>query len=114
MKEHQTRWSVKEMCCIFGVSNSGYYNWKSSKKSAGVIVNEKLKERISILFHEMHGQMAGSPTITADLHDDPEFETVHRSRVAALMKEMGLKSKIQKKFTVTTDSNHKKWIADNL
>jgi len=34
--------------------------------------------------------------------------------VASLMREMGLKCKIQKKFVVTTDSDHKEWIPDNL
>jgi putative transposase len=58
--------------------------------------------------------MAGSPTITEDLHDDPKFKTVHRSRVATLMNKMGLCCKIQRKFTVTTDSRHDEWIADNL
>ena len=33
---------------------------------------------------------------------------------AALMKEMGLRCKIQKQFVVTTDSDHKEWIPDNI
>ena len=114
MMEHQTRWNVNEMCHVLGVSDSGYYNWKNREKSQRAIMKEKLKNRISILFHKKHGQMAGSPTITADLHDYPEFKTVHRNRVATLMNEMGLCCKIQRKFTVTTDSKHDNWIADNL
>ncbi len=34
--------------------------------------------------------------------------------MASLMREMGLKCKIQKKFVVTTDSDHKEWIPENL
>ena len=30
------------------------------------------------------------------------------------MKKMGLKCKIQKQFVITTDSNHKEWIPDNI
>ena len=58
--------------------------------------------------------MAGSPLITQDLHDDPEYQSVHRSRVAALMKGMGLRCKIQKKFVVTTDSDHNESIPENI
>ena len=46
----------------------------------------------------------GSPMITADLHDDPEFCDVGKNRIARLMKEMGLKYTALKKFVVTTDS----------
>ena len=34
----------------------------------------KLMNRISELFYLKHKQMAGSPLITEDLHDDPEFK----------------------------------------
>ena len=70
--------------------------------------------RISELFYLKHRQMAGSSLITRDLHDDSEHQRVHQSRVAALMKEMGLRCRIQKKFVVTTDSDHKKPITENL
>ena len=70
--------------------------------------------RTSELFYLKHKQTAGSPLITQDLHDDPEYQSVHRSRVAALMKGMGLKCKIQKKFVVTTDSDHNESIPENI
>ncbi len=50
--------------------------------------------------------MAGSPMITADLHDDPDFYDVSENRVAGLMREMGLKCKTLKKSVATTDSKH--------
>ena len=70
--------------------------------------------RIRELFYIKHKQMAGSPLITQDLHDDLEHRSVHRSRVAALMKRMGLRCKIQKKFVVSTDSDHNMPIAPIL
>lgn len=114
MKRHHTHWRVAEMCRILGVSQSGYYSWRIRVKSTRSTIRERLKDRISVLFHEKHGQMAGSPTITQDLRDEPEYSNIQRSRVAALMHEMGLCCKIQRKFTVTTDSKHKEWIAGNL
>ncbi len=102
------------MCKTLTVSESGFYGWIDRKKSKQQCAKEELMDKISDLFHNTHGQMAGSPLITQDLHDDPRFKTVHRTRVAKLMKEMGLICKIQKKFVVTTDSNHNKPVAENL
>lgn len=58
--------------------------------------------------------MAGSPLITADLHEDRQFSSASRPRVARYMKEMGLKCKTVKKFVVTTDSKHTEPVAPNL
>ena len=102
------------MCHNLKVSASGFYDWQGRSKSGRRVAKEKLMTKISELFYLKHKQMAGSPLITEDLHDNSEYKTVYRSRVAALMKEMGLKCKIQKQFVVTTDSNHKEWIPDNI
>jgi len=114
MKEFRSQFPVVKMCQNLNVSESGYYDWRSRSKSSRQSVKEKLMRKISELFYIKHKQMAGSPLITEDLRDDPEYKTIHRSRVAALMKEMGLKCKIQKQFVVTTDSDHKEWIPDNI
>ena len=102
------------MCQNLEVSQSGYYEWLTRPKSSRRIAKEKLRAKISELFYLKHKQMAGSPLITEDLHDYPEYKTVHRSRVAALMKEMGLKCKIQKQFVATTDSKHREMIPENI
>ncbi len=102
------------MCQVLIVSVSGFYDWIDREKSNQQLEKEELMETISDLFHNKHGQMAGSPTITQDLRDLSQYKTVSRSRIAKIMKEMGLICKIQKKFVVTTDSNHNKPIAENI
>lgn len=102
------------MCQVLTVSVSGFYDWIDREKSIRQLKKEELMNKISDLFHNTHGQMAGSPTITHDLHDDPRFKTIHRSRVAKIMKGMGLICKIQKKFVVTTDSSHNRPIVENI
>lgn len=103
-----------KMCKSLGVSESGYYDWSNREPSETEIFRERLKDKIRYLFYEKHDEMAGSPLITEDLHDYDEFKSVHRSRVADLMRSMGLICKIQKNYVVTTDSNHDNWIAENL
>ena len=114
IKQYRSEFPVVRMCHNLKVSASGFYDWQGRSKSGRRVAKEKLMTKISELFYLKHKQMAGSPLITEDLHDNSEYKTVYRSRVAALMKEMGLKCKIQKQFVVTTDSNHKEWIPDNI
>lgn len=114
IKSHRLSFPVVKMCRIMNVSPSGYYDWSNRIKSNRTIQRDKLKSRIKDLFQNKHAQMAGSPTITADLHDESEFKTVHRSRVGTLMQQMGLVCKIQKKFVPTTDSDHDEPVAENI
>jgi putative transposase len=104
---------VKKMCHMFNVSESGYYRWRKAPLSSLKIENKRLETRIKALFEE-HKGMVGSPMITADLHEDPEFSKISRNRVARHMKQMGLRCRTVKKFVVTTDSKHKKSVAPNL
>lgn len=61
-----------------------------------------------------HRGMAGSPLITADLKEDPEYSKISRQRVARVMKEMGLRCRTVKRYIATTDSKHNDPIAPNL
>jgi len=113
IEKNRLSFPVKKMCHMLKVSQSGYYRWRKAPLSSLKIENERLDARIKELFSE-HKGMVGSPTITADLHEDPEFSKVSRNRVARHMKEMGLKCQAVKKFVVTTDSKHKEPVAPNL
>lgn len=102
-----------KICRVLEISVSGFYHWLKRPYAAKAVENERLKDRILQLFTEHRG-MAGSPMITADLHDDPEFLNVSRNRVARLMREMNLKCRSIEKYVVTTDSKHTYPVAENL
>ena len=113
IKGNRSSFPVKKMCHVLKTSPSAYYRWRTPSFSPRRSETERLKLRIKQLF-EQHNGMVGSPMITADLHDEPEFSRVSRNRVARLMREMGLKCRTVKKFVVTTDSKHNEPIAPNL
>lgn len=113
IKTNRSVFPVKKMCQILEVSRSGYYAWGSRPESKRSIENKELRQRILELYIE-HGQMAGSPMITADLQAEERFGKVSRTRVARKMKEMDLRCKTVRKFVVTTDSSHKEAAAPNL
>lgn len=98
------------MCKHMKVSKNAYYNWLKSK---GKVKESKiiLKQRILILFEESK-QIYGSYRIQKML--ERENLVYSRSYVAILMKEMGLRSVLKRKFVVTTNSNHEHLISNNV
>ena len=112
MKAHQEEFAVERMCKVFGVSRSAYYDWQSRKPSKRALENQVLKATIQEL-HQQTKSRLGSPKLTLELKDRGLL--VSRPRVARLMKQLGLRSIISKKFKVTTtDSNHGHLPSENL
>lgn len=104
MKAHQHEFAVGKMCEVFEVSRSGYYNWLNRKPSKRQLENRQLKSTILELHRQFKFRL-GSPKMHYELKDRGLYAS--RPRVARLMKKMGIKSIIHKKYKVmTTDSNH--------
>lgn len=98
------------MCKVLKVSRSSYYNWLTRNPSRQSIKNLELSDRIKKIY-ELSRRTYGSPRVTIKLLE--EGFHVSRPRVARLMKKLGLKSIIRKKWTITTDSRHKYPIVEN-
>ena len=102
---HRSQFSVKKMCRMLSISESGYYRWLRQPESKRTIDNKELIERIKELYAE-HKGMAGAPMITADLKKEERFSHVGLNRVARLMRENNLRCKYVKRYKATTDSRH--------
>lgn len=104
MKEHQGEFAVEKMCDVFDVSRSSFYDWLNRKPSKRVLENEVLRQTIQEVTEQTRSRL-GSPKLTLELEDRGIF--VSRPRVARLMRSMGIRSIISKKFKVcTTESDH--------
>lgn len=88
---------------MLGVSTSGYYDWLDRPESTRDIKNRQLKSKLKA-FHKVSRFTYGSPRLHRDLLDDGESVSVNR--VARLMKQSGIQSKMAKKFIITTDSKN--------
>ena len=108
--EHRTQWRVEEMCRTLQVSRSGFYAWVGRSPSARTQERHRLDARIRTLF-AAHRQVAGSPKLTAALHQDGE--RISRTWVARRMQALGLRSKTRRIFRVTTNARHAYPIAPN-
>lgn len=100
------------MCKCMMVSKNAYYHWHKTKDRQ---INETprmvLKKRIRFHF-EKSNEIYGSCRIQKELEREDIFFS--RSYIALLMREMGIKSVLRRKFVVTTDSKHTLPIAANV
>ena len=87
------------MCWLLNLSRSGYYAWRKRPRSFRRVENDRLEWEIRRLYAEGRGEY-GSPTITEALRQ--EGFRVNHKRTARLMRQMGLFSKVTKRFKRTT------------
>lgn len=108
---HKTEHSINSMCKELGVKRSGYYSWLQRGKSEREKRNLWLEHKIWFIFQESC-QRYGSPRIIAELKAQGIKCT--KKTVAKIMKYLGLKSKIRRRYKITTNSKHKFPVAKNL
>ena len=111
IKNHAKIFPIEKMCKVLKVSQSGYYRWKTAAISQRLQKKTVLKEKITAFYFESK-QRYGSPRITMELNI--LGYKISRITVAKYMRELGLKSKLSKKFKVTTDSKHNYLLVENV
>lgn len=99
------------MCRVFEVSRSGYYRWIRRKPGRRQLDNQSLDAQIRQIYVESRGRY-GSPKITRELRS--RGRRVGKNRVARRMRHAGLRSKVCRKYRVTTNSKHRFPVAPNL
>jgi transposase InsO family protein len=99
------------LCRFLKVSRSGYYDWLDRKKSDREKQDQDLKKNLKVFFLEGR-EIYGSRRLKQRFAQTSI--TVSRRRISRLMKEENLFCKTAQRIKATTDSNHKKPIADNL
>lgn len=99
------------MCKVLEVGCSGYYKWKNKPISNRTHRKNQIKRQITSIYFASK-QRYGSPRITIELN--ALGYKISRITVAKYMKELGLRSKLSKKFKVTTDSKHNYLVVENV
>ncbi len=94
-----------------GISRSGYYAHVKRPESKRSQRQGFMLENIRRIHGESYG-IYGSPTITVALNNDGIQAS--RGMVSRLMRKNSIRSRIVKKFKVTTDSKHNLPVAENL
>ncbi len=103
IREQSAFYRAARLISVLGVSASGYYDWLRRPESRRARENRALVSKIKVLHRASH-QIYGSPRVHRDLLS--YGESVGVNRVARLMRDHGIKSKMAKRFVVTTDSKN--------
>jgi putative transposase len=102
---------VEKMCQVLEVSRSGYYDWKDRLPSKRKLENQEILKTAQQSYDECHG-MCGLDKILADVRE--KFPHCSRKRLYEIQRKNKLYAKRKKKFKVTTNSNHKLPVTENL
>jgi putative transposase len=111
MKNHSSEFRVQKMADVLDVSRSAYFAWEKRGESHRSKENKQLVGRIQDVHARSHG-IYGSRRITAALRN--EGQSCGKNRVARLMREASIVSRMRRKFKVTTHSKHSYPKAENL
>lgn len=102
--KYRDSFPISVMCQLLKVSRSGYYDSVDRPVSKRAQCTEKILESVRQVFDESHA-IYGSWKITEVLAKREELESACRNTVARQMRELGLKSRVRKRFTPTTTKN---------
>ncbi len=111
IKNHEYLFPIEKMCKVLEINSSSYYKWKSRPVSSRMLRKNELKEQITSVYFTSK-QRYGSPRITFELN--ALGYQISRVTVAKYMRELGIRSKLSKKFKVTTDSKHNYLVVENV
>lgn len=99
------------MCCVLGVSKSGYFKWIKRPKSNRQLKHEKLSQQV-LQTHLEFKQRYGSVKIGKTL--EKRGVQVSERTVSRIMTKNQWKSCTVKKYKATTNSKHKHPVSENV
>ena len=111
IRHNRKEYKVIRLCEVLEVSTTGFYDWLDRPESNRQRENRRITDKIK-QSHQRSREIYGSPKIHEDLI--AEGETCSVNRVARLMKAADIKSKMARKFVITTDSKNTQEPAPDL
>ena len=99
--QHRDSFPIRLMCDVLNVSTSGFYDSIDRPPSDRAMRHERIQQAVEQVHAESHG-VYGSVKVAEVLQKREDMETACRNTVAAAMREMGLKSRVCKRFKPTT------------
>lgn len=109
--EHSGEYPVRLLCCVLGVSPSGYYAWCHRPASRQALNNELLVSAMHSIHRRVDGGY-GSPRIHAELL--AQGYVCSLNRVARLMRREGLIAKTTVRFRSLTKAGKREPAAPNV
>ena len=111
IKRFREAFPVVLMCQLLEVGRSGFYAWLSRAESPQVAENKRLVVAIKTI-HRESCEAYGSPRVYSAMKR--KGISCGKHRVARLMRDHNIRSRHKRKFKMTTDSNHRYPVAENI
>ncbi|KIO54427.1 IS3 family transposase [Flavobacterium hibernum] len=111
IENNKSKFSIIKICNVLQVSRTTYYNRKNQELTDTETRIILYKEEITSIFYEFKKKYDGVK-ITKELQRRG-FKIQYPS-VKFYMKMLGLRSKVKRKFKVTTDSYHNHYVSPNV
>jgi len=110
--QHKNTYPISLQCQVLGVRRTGYYNYQASQaKKQDDAKHQEMLEWVKDIA-ESSDYSYGSRRMKKALN--ALSFPVSRNKARNLMREAGVQAKQRKKYKVTTNSNHKQPVYDNL
>lgn len=114
IQEHKDSYPVAAMCGVLQVSKSGFYRSLKAQPGPRAQRTERIHAAVKQVF-EQSDQTYGSVKIAKQLQKRDDLESPCRNTVAKAMRDMGVKSKVFRKFKpATTQVDPTKLPAPNI
>lgn len=101
IKQHRDLFPVTSMCIALQVSKSGFYDWLDRPVSPRAQRSASIQASVKEIYDQSNG-IYGSYKIAEKLKTEAHLETACRNTVAKAMRELGVKSRVSRKFKPTT------------
>ena len=114
IRQHRDLFPVTALCKALEVSTSGYYAWVDRPESPRAQRRTRIRQAVRQVHAESHG-IYGSGKIAVSLKEHPELDSACRNTVALAMRELGLKSRLSRRFApITTQADPTRQPAPNV
>jgi putative transposase len=111
VEQHKQEFPIVVMCCVLGVSESGFYAWRKRSTCQRQREDAQITQEIEQVF-VCHQGRYGSPRIHKELHD--QGRGISRKRVARLMREAEMSARRKRRRVLTTRSDASHPVAPNV
>ena len=111
IKGHKKQFPVTVMCRVLRVSTSGYYDSVKRNPCPQLVRRSSIAQLAAVSYFESR-RIYGYRKVHEDLI--AEGVVCCKETVRRIMRDVGLFSRIKRKFVVTTDSDHALAIAENI
>lgn len=104
IQQHRDSFPITVMCEVLQVSKSGYYTALERQPSPRAERSARIAASVEQVYTESYG-VYGSLKITKELQQRDDLEQACRKTVARAMRELGLKSKVMRRFKPPTTTH---------